>query len=75
MDKRITLRELIKKLEEVSENGSKDNLPVVINSEFDDYLYDIDSIRIDSYWNKAREEKQYVSIDLFDNPIPISLEE
>jgi hypothetical protein len=75
MDKRITLRELIKKLEEVSENGSKDNLPVVINSEFDDYLYDIDSIRIDSYWNKAREEKQYVSINLFDNPIPISLEE
>ena len=74
MDKRITLRELIKKLEEVSENGSKDNLPVIINSEFDDYLYDIDSIRIDSYWNKAREEKQYVSIDLFDNPIPVSLE-
>ena len=75
MAKRYKLRELIEKLEELSEHGSKDNLPVIINSDFDDYLYDIDSINLDSYWNRKREEKQYVSINLYDNPTPIASEE
>ena len=74
-NKRYKLREVIQKLEELSNKGVNDNIPVIINSDFDDYLYDIDSIRIDSYWNKKREKVPFVSIDLYDNPTPIALED
>lgn len=75
IEKRINLRELIEKLEELSEHGSNDNLPVIINSDFDDYLYDISDVRFDSLYDRAGREKKYVSIDLYDNVTPICVED
>ena len=75
IEKRINLRELIEKLEELSEHGSNDNLPVIINSDFDDYLYDISDVRFESLYDRAGREKKYVSIDLYDNVTPICAED
>jgi hypothetical protein len=75
METRINLRELINKLEELSENGVNDNLPVIVNSDFDDYLYDILKIRFDSLYDRSGKEKRYVSIDLYDNVTPICVED
>lgn len=75
IEKRINLRELIEKLEELSEHGSNDNLPVIINSDFDDYLYDISDVRFESLYDRAGREKKYVSIDLYDNVTSICAED
>lgn len=75
MERRITLRELINKLEDLSEKGINDNLPVIVNSDFDDYLYDISDIKFDSLYNRKGEERKYVSIDLYDNITPICLDD
>ena len=75
IEKRINLRELIEKLEELSEHGSNDELPVIINSDFDDYLYDISNVRFESLYDRAGREKKYVSIDLYDNVTPICAED
>lgn len=72
--KRWKLREYINALEQLSENGKNDNLPVIVNNEFDDYLYDVDNVKIGDFWNKEqRKVTKFVSIDLYDNNYPIDL--
>ena len=72
--KRWKLREYINALEQLSENGKNDNLPVIVNNEFDDYLYDVDKVKIGDFWNKEqRKVTKFVSIDLYDNIHPIDL--
>lgn len=72
--KRWKLREYINALEQLSENGKNDNLPVIVNNGFDDYLYDVDNVKLGDFWNKEqRKVTKFVSIDLYDNNYPINL--
>ena len=71
--RRWTLRELINELEKMSDNGERDNLPVIINNPSEDYLYDLDKVAVGTYFSNKDKEYPFISLTCYDNVHPIDL--
>lgn len=61
----------------MSDNGERDNLPVIINNPSEDYLYDLDKVTVGTYMsNKDPNLKRvypFISLNCYDNVHPIDL--